>query len=133
MGKKENGSVALLLVIIVMAGMLIISLGVSTLLMKQIKMAMTSGESIVAYQAADSGIERAYYALSQDATTTTLFLASVGLTSSQVCSGASPFWFTVGSASFCLDIYSTQGHISGIKSIGKYKETNRAIQVGSAP
>jgi hypothetical protein len=128
----KKGSVSLLIVILIMAGMLIISFGVSTLLVRQIKMAIASGESIVAYQAADSGIERAYFALSQDATTTTLFLGSVGLASNQVCSGAAPLWTAVGSASFCLDVYSTpQGYVSGIKSIGHYKTTNRAIQVGS--
>lgn len=127
----KNGSVILLIVIAITAGMLIISFGVSVLLLRQIKMAITSADSVVAYQAADSGIERAYYALSQDATTTALFLQNVGLTSAQVC-GAAPVWFPVGPAEFCLDVYSnSQGYVNGVKSIGRYKGTNRAIRVGS--
>lgn len=132
MAKKENGSVILLIVIAIMGGMLIISFGVSVLLVRQIKMAITSADSVVAYQAADSGIERAYYALSKDATTTVLFLQSVGLTNVQVCGkDGSTVWFAVGSASFCLDVFSnSQGYVNGVKSVGKYKQTRRAIQVG---
>lgn len=132
--KRQQGSVAVLIAILVLSGMLVISFAVSTLITKQIKLSITSADSTIAYQAADSGIERSYYALNEDATTTSLFLSSVEINANQVCSGSTPYWFSIGSASFCLDTFQDiSGHLTGLKSIGKYKNTRRAIQIGSNP
>lgn len=59
--KTQKGS-SLFLTILIMSVLLGVSLGISTLLIKQIRMVKGVGDSVVAFYAADSGIEKAIYA-----------------------------------------------------------------------
>ena len=56
----EKG-VSLYLALIIMAILLAIGLGISTIIISQMKMIEGMGDSVVAFHAADTGIERALY------------------------------------------------------------------------
>lgn len=60
--KMTEKGVALYLTILIMSVLLGVGLGISTLLIRQIRMIKGVGDSVVAFYAADSGIEKAMYA-----------------------------------------------------------------------
>lgn len=130
---RQKGAVALILVVLVLSALMAISLGISGLVIQQIRLARQVGESAGAYQAADSGIEMSLYHYNTDEATTTVDFLSVanGLNdSANYCSGADTYWFNVGpNAFFCLELNEDEGKITSIKSIGKQKETRRAAQI----
>ena len=57
--KNYNKGVSLLFTILILAIVLAISLGISTILLQEIKISRGIGDSVVAFYAADTGIERA--------------------------------------------------------------------------
>ena len=59
---KEKG-VALFLVVLIMSVILAIGLGISGILIQQIKISENIGDSVVSFYAADAGIERQIYDL----------------------------------------------------------------------
>lgn len=63
MPNKSQKGVSLYLTILIMSVLLGVGLGISTLLIRQIRMIKGVGDSVVAFYAADSGIEKAMYAL----------------------------------------------------------------------
>lgn len=62
MSKKTQKGVALYLTILIMSVLLGVGLGTSALLIRQIRMIKGVGDSVVAFYAADAGIEKAIYA-----------------------------------------------------------------------
>ena len=117
--KMTEKGVSVYLALMIMIIVLAIGLGISTIIVSQMKMIRGMGDSVVAIFAADTGIERALYALYKE--------------------GASlPFTYSgsVGDSS-----YSVEGWLAGsvdcptppndyycLKSIGTYKGTKRAIE-----
>jgi hypothetical protein len=115
----EKKGISVLYAVFIMSILMAISFGISAILISQIKMLGEIGHSVVAFYAADSGIERAMYALYSQ--------------------GVSPSFINylgnVGGAS-----YSVSGFEPGtpncpppnqyycIKSIGEYQKTKRAIE-----
>ena len=62
---KEQKGISLLFIVLITSLILAISLGISTILIKEIKMMSEIGYSVTAFYAADSGIEAALYDLYQ--------------------------------------------------------------------
>lgn len=59
--EKQQGAMEILLSILVLNVMLIIGLGISVLMLSQIKMTTETGQSVVAFYAADAGAELCLY------------------------------------------------------------------------
>ena len=109
MRKTKQKGVSLYLALLIMAILLSIGLGISAILFGQIKIIRGIGDSVVAFYAADTGIEEVLYKGSD--------------VSGVLENGAS---------------YSTQILLSGpgctapnycIKSVGIFKESRRAIEI----
>lgn len=119
----EKGS-SLFLTILIMSILLGVSLGISTLLIKQIRIIKGVGDSVVAFYAADSGIEKAIYAYYK-----------AGVKAEDI----NFFEEQLGNGSF----FSVRGYKAGeggvdclppnqyycIKSVGTYNGVRRAIEV----
>lgn len=105
----SNKGVSLYLAIIIMVLLLAMALGINAILLGQLKMIRGMGDSVIAFFAADTGIERALYEersvsgeLDNGARYEAQFLAGGG---------------QCDAPNYCL------------KSIGTFKETKRAIEV----
>lgn len=126
--KKERGA-ALLLVFLILVAVLAIALGVSGLLLTEVKMSREVPKSLRAYYVAEVGIERKLFEIRADPPN-----------SNDIGSG--PGWCT-GSGKQCLDsdtCYAVDVIPGGtgtcpaamlycIKSYGCYKSVRRAIEV----
>lgn len=62
---SKKGAVTILLSVLLLSILLVIGLGISGLMLYQIKMSGQVGESVVAFYAADSGAERCLYDVRQ--------------------------------------------------------------------
>jgi len=58
---SQKGAVSIVLAILLLSILLVIGLGISTLMLQQIKLSGQSSQSVVAFYAADSGAERCLY------------------------------------------------------------------------
>lgn len=110
--KKQKG-ISLVLVVLVVTVVLSIALGVSSILVTQVKILRNIGYSVVAFYAADTGIERVL-----------LDSPPANIQETELGNGAT---FTVevteGGAGLCeADNYC-------IKSVGEYRNTKRAIEI----
>jgi len=106
--QKQKG-VSLYLALMIMTILLALALGVSTILVSQIKMIREMGNSVIAFYAADTGIEHVMYTINKGG----------------VMKEVSGSW---DEASYKATPESCNGNTC-IKSVGKYKEIRRAIQV----
>ncbi len=123
--EKERG-VSLIFVIFVMSIVLSIGLGISAITVQQIKLLRDLGHSVVAFSAADTGIEQSLYMLYKSGGATSTF--------SGACDGAT---YVVETICGNLNLYCPSGMTqdSGLdayyltKSIGDYQDTKRAIEI----
>ena len=100
--------------VIIMTIILAVALGISTISLGQIKVARDMGYSVIAFYAADAGIERVLMNRS----------APVSIPETPLSNGAAyQVLVTVSGSGGC-----TAANFC-IKSIGSYKETNRAIEI----
>ncbi|MDI6591433.1 MAG: pilus assembly PilX N-terminal domain-containing protein [Patescibacteria group bacterium] len=121
MENKFQRGIALYLSIMIMGILLAISLGVSTILFGQIRMIRGMGDSVMAFFAADTGIERALY--EPQPTLSGSFDGS----SYQVTVKCSPNHPDCPSG-FEIDPDCLAPYFC-YKSVGKFKEVRRAIEV----
>jgi hypothetical protein len=135
---KEKGGIALILSILILSSLAVIGLTIANMVTQQLKLSRMTRESVGAYQAADSGIEYASYVGSKLANigsgnvSLAQFYTATGLDANSVCTGSSPYWFIIDasiSSSFCLDVFSSGSYLTGVKSLGDYKGTRRAIEI----
>lgn len=112
--KNSNKGISLYLSLVIMGILLSLALGLNSILLGQIEIVQGIGNSVSAFYAAETGIERELY---QNSTTTGNYSGSLGDSSYivQVIIPPSP-GCSVGS-SYC------------VKSVGTYKTTNRAIYI----
>lgn len=113
--KSEKG-VSLYFAFMIMTILLAVALGISSILIGQIKMVREMGNSVIAFYAADAGIEE-------------VLMDRENPVSS--CTEESPCYLE-NEANYYLDV--VDGALCGaanfcIKSIGSYKETKRAIEI----
>lgn len=109
-GLFQKGAVSVVLAVLLLSILLVIGLGVSALMLQQIQLSGQSGQSVVAFYAADAGAERCLYEARKGSNT---------------CS-----WTDVP-----LDIPSTKYTVSYnginlIESVGKYKTIVRKLELG---
>ncbi len=106
---SQQGAISILLAILLLAELSVISLGIATLAIKQLRMSGQVGQSVVAYYAAEAGAERCLYDIRKSAAVS--------------CP------YTNVSLDFDSDAkYSTNYNGSDtITSIGQFKDTNRKV------
>lgn len=117
---KMKKGVTLYFAIVVMSVIFSIGIGLSLLIFTQIKITKEIGDSVVALYAADSGIEEALYKLyKEEATLPFNFSENIGEASLEVraFSSGNPECPSPPNGYYC------------IKSIGKYRKTQRAIEI----
>lgn len=109
--------VSLYLALMLMTILLGIALGISSIFLGQIKILKELGYSVIAFYAADAGIEEAL--MNRESPST-------------ICLEASPCLLANG-ASYYIGIRPAGAGCSAsnycIKSIGQYKETKRAVEI----
>lgn len=117
---KERGA-SLLLTILVLTAIMSIALGISTLMLVEMKLSREVIKSLRAYYAAEAGIERSLYDDRKEGGASDI--------------GSSPSW-CAGIGKVCLDgsdtcyaVDVTVGATTYIKSYGCYKGARRAIEV----
>lgn len=121
MNNNSQLGVSLYLALILMTIVLAIALGLTTILIGQMKTIAKMGDSVKAFSAADTGIEMALYnpASSQS--------GSVDEATFTVTIKCGRDYLE------CPEGYETDQNCSGnyfcIKSVGTYKETKRAIEI----
>lgn len=129
--KKEKG-VSLYLALMIMAVFLALALGISTILFGQVKMMKEMGHSVMAFYAANSGIERELYEknyLSQPVGFTYSDFLDLdgdggGLAGAGVCPDD-----LIDSDDACYRVILSSISPYVIQSVGVFKETRRALQV----
>jgi len=108
----QKGSIAIILSVLLLSVVLVISIGISTLMINQIKFSSQIGHSVVAFYAAEAGAERCYFEYRIDG------------------AGACPYTDVsldnITDATYTTDSFDGS---SPVVSIGNYFETNRRIEL----
>lgn len=126
----ERG-VSLFFAILIMSVILAIGAGISTILIQEIRMTGEMGHSVVAFYAADSGIEYQLYSFYKMPTSTYQALSNDNLINNSSyevnakCSSLTPNCY--GELGFEVDENCTANNYC-IKSIGSYEKTKRGIE-----
>ncbi|MBI4101529.1 MAG: hypothetical protein HY443_01015 [Candidatus Nealsonbacteria bacterium] len=115
--KNSERGVTVYLSLMIMSILLTLALGISAISFGQAQTFKEMGNSVFSFYAAEAGIERTLFELSRGAEVGTQFSAN----------------FENG-ASYVADIIPPGGNCSAlnlcVKSVGSYKTTKRAIQIG---
>ena len=136
--KEKKGSV-LAFSLIIMFVLMIIAAGVATVSVKERKMSSDTGKSTAAFQVADGGAEMALKKI-KDGWTTVDELSDPakggmtcvdGVISGSLSNGEYELTFEDSSGAL-IDTCDNTDTIASIKSVGKYGETHRAIEVAVA-
>jgi len=64
--KLQKGSISIYISVMLLSILLVISSGIATLMLNQIKMSSQIGNSVISYYAAEAGIERCLYNMRKD-------------------------------------------------------------------
>ncbi len=112
---KEKG-IAILLAVLILSFVLTIALGTSIILIRQVKTIREIGSSVVAFYAADSGIEE-FLLINDPQNPPAGVLDGAGEVGYEVFVHASTTPSCVGALNYC------------IRSVGTYKNTTRAIEI----
>ncbi len=126
-GKSQNKGIALILTLLILTGLLALALGISTLIIREIKLSQEIANSVVAYGAADTGIERFMYGVNQEdlVVESCCCTAGSGCTTVQNCYTAT--FSDSNNASYV--VCTKQVLPAQIKSTGTFGSTNRSIQI----
>ena len=127
MSKKTEKGVSLYLILLIMSVLLGVGLGTSALLIRQIRMIKGVGDSVVAFYAADSGIEKAIYALYKVGVPIGDITCGDSNSPCESLSNGSSF-FLAGFSAPTADCPAPSEYFC-IKSVGTYKGVRRAIEV----
>jgi len=137
---NSKGAASIFLVMAVLAAVLAIALGSSSVVSTEIRSNLDSGESTAAYYAAESGMEKAMYDKSQNIVPNGNRCAATdcpGGSTGVVCAGPGS-WTCTSSAltpalPYCIIVTPTNecdpNNITSIKSVGEYKSTRRSIEI----
>ena len=116
---KNCKGIALILTISILSGLLALALGISTLLVREIKLSQEIANSGIAYGAADTGIERFMYGINKEALEPTTCQ----------CGSSNCYSATLSNnASYIVCTKQTTPPVQ-IKSTGTFRSTNRSIQI----
>lgn len=117
--RREKGAVGLLLSFIILSIIFIISVGMAVIRLVEIRLAYNVFESTAAYQAADSGIEFSLNELRSDSTGSAI--------SGVFCDDGAEV--PVGDGFYCLDLTKEGTEVKTVKSIGKFNDIRRAVEI----
>lgn len=131
---NSKGAASVFIVMSILAAVLAVALGSASIITNERKMSMGSSESVVAYYAAETGIEKAIYNIVKDKEEPIAVHCSIVSPAVDCdCPASSSNWTVFGGAFYCLKITETTADdyttITAIKSIGEYKTTRRSIEV----
>jgi len=122
MSKFSQKGVSLYLAIVIMVILLAAVLGVTTILVGQLRMIKEMENSVVAFYAADTGIEEVLKVIIHD----------VGVPDPRYPLAAGTYT-PVGDASYYVEVFlpgaGCTASLYCVRSVGIYKETRRAIEV----
>lgn len=118
---KFNNSrgIAFVLTLIIMTGLLALALGITALLIREIKLSQEIADSVVAYGAADAGIERFMYGVNKESLDPSLCVCGVSNCYSANLSNNTSYVVCTKQATPPIEI----------KSTGTFGSTNRSIQI----
>ena len=125
----QKGAVSIILAVLLLSISLVIGLGISILMIQQIKMSGQAGRSVVAFYAAEAGAERCLYQTRcvEAETPTAECIAETGPGLDQGCASIG------GGTSGILDsgatYQATRESDTSITSTGQSRETNRKIEL----
>ncbi len=130
-GKSQNKGIALILTLLILTGLLALALGISTLIIREIKLSQEIANSVVAYSAADTGIERFMYGVNQEALAVESCCCTdaccVGIPG---CTKADCYTATFSDSNNASYVVCTKQVLPAqIKSTGTFGSTNRSIQI----
>lgn len=107
---NQKGATAILLAVLILSILLIIGLGVSALMIGQIKMSAQAGQSVQAFYAADAGAERCLYEVRKKG------------------SNSCPSGTLDNNAAYSVTV-SISEESGQISSIGRFAQTSRKIEL----
>jgi len=110
---KQQGAISIFLAVLLLSELLTIGLGISFLAISQLKMSQQTGNSVVAYYAAESGAERCLYEARKG--TGQCPFSDIPLDISSECT-------------YTTD-YATTTDTAIVTSIGQFKETSRKLEL----
>lgn len=115
---NNRGDAAIIVAFLLLLGILIIAIGVSTLMIRQIHMSGEIGRAVVAYYAAEAGVEECLYEIaSENGGECDISSGSVG-----------PFTGTIGADGAIYTIEYDFDN-SWIRSRGEFIDTNRKLEL----
>lgn len=106
----QKGATAILLAVLILSMLLIIGLGVSALIISQIKMSTQAGQSVAAFYAAEAGAERCLYEVRKKG------------------ANSCPSGTLDNNATYSVTAQIT-GDSGQISSIGRFGQTSRKIEL----
>ncbi len=121
--------------LIIMFVLMIIAIGVATVSVKERRMSLDTGKSVIAYQAADSGAEIALDKIMKDGWTVNDFNMNMGCSvingkaTVNVSAPSGEYDLTFEDAGGSIESCSNTNIIKEVKSLGKYSGTNRAVEI----
>lgn len=116
--KPQNKGITLILTLSILSAILALVLGIATLLTREMKLAQEIANSILAYSAADTGIERLMYGVNKEA---------LDITTCQ-CGTTNCYSGTLSNNASYVVCIKQIGPPVKVKSTGTYRGTNRTIE-----
>lgn len=128
---NQQKGFSLYLAIVIMGALLALALGINTILLGQLKTTRELGDSVIAFYAADSGIERELYEenyLTQGVGFNYVGLLDLDGDGGSIIGGNCPAGLTdFNDACYTVTIKSLSPTV--VQSIGVFKKSRRAIEI----
>lgn len=138
---SQKGAVSIVLAILLLSILLVIGLGISVLMINQIKMSGQLGQSVVAFYAAEAGAERCLYHVrcvgaGEDATTECIAETGAGL--DQGCASVGGIILNDDNGINYLDLPNTSYRAervtdTSLTSMGRFQITTRKVELDWSP
>ena len=113
-----NRGIVLILTLLILTGLIALALGIATLLTREIKLSQEMANSVLAYGAADTGIERFLYGVNKEALDPATCVCATLCYSDTLSNDAS----------YEVCVITSTPPVT-VKSTGTYRSTNRSIQI----
>ena len=117
---SQKGAVSIILAVLLLSVLLVIGLGISILMIQQIKMSGQAGRSVVAYYAAEAGAEKCLYEVRKN---------------EAVSCPDDANWVQLDTVSPFNEAYykTTYNGSDTIESTGRFRGTTRKVEASWAP
>ncbi|HHE45770.1 MAG TPA: hypothetical protein ENL05_00245 [Candidatus Moranbacteria bacterium] len=134
LAKQKYRASALVASLLILSATLITALGMAAISVKEMNISLNSSKSSQAFQIADGGLEIALKKIKKDGWTTVKDFKDGGMTckdgaiSDSLANGDYKLTFE-NSSGILIDKCENTDTIASIKSVGKYRNVNRAIEM----